>query len=97
MPQMNPSVRQKRTCRHRGQTGSCQREGGRGGMEWEIGACRCESLYKEQRNNKVLLCSTGNYIQYPVINDNENNREEECIYMRVCIYTYVYLNHIVQY
>ena len=31
--------------------------------------------------NKVLLCSTGNYIQYPVINHNGKEYEKECIYM----------------
>ena len=35
-------------------------------------------------NNKVLLCSTGNYIQYPVINHNGKD-----IYL--CIY--VYMSH----
>ena len=31
-------------------------------------------------NNKVLLYSTGNYIQYPVINHNGNEYKKECIY-----------------
>ena len=42
-------------------------EGVGGGMEWEVGVSRCELLYIEWINNKVLLYSTGNYIQYPVI------------------------------
>ena len=33
--------------------------------------CRCKLLYIEWINNKVLLYSTGNYIQYPMINHNE--------------------------
>ena len=41
---------------------------GRGGMNWEFGVSRCK--YTEWINNKVLLYSTGNYIQYPVINHN---------------------------
>ena len=41
--------------------------GGRGGMEWEFGISRCKLLYREWKNNKVLLYRTGNYIQYPVI------------------------------
>ena len=32
-------------------------------------------------NNKVLLYSTGNYIQYPVINHNGKEYEKEYIYM----------------
>ena len=41
------------------------RAGGR--MEWEAGASRCKLLHMEQIN-KVLLYSTQNYIQYPMIN-----------------------------
>ena len=35
--------------------------------------------------NKDLLYSTGNYIQYPVINDNGKEYEKECIYIYICI------------
>ena len=52
--------------------------GGRG-MDWEFGISRCKLLYIEWINNKVLLCSTGNYIQYPVINHNGKEYEKECI------------------
>ena len=38
-------------------------EGDTGGMEWELGIIG-------RANNKVLLNSTGNYSQYPVINHN---------------------------
>ena len=41
-------------------------EGGRG-MDWEFVISRCKLVYIEWINNKVLLYSTGNYIQYPVI------------------------------
>ena len=41
-----------------------------GGMGWEFGISKCKLLYREQINNKVLLYSTGNYIQNPVINHN---------------------------
>ena len=43
-----------------------------GKMEWEVevGVSRCKLLYMEWINNKVLLYSTGNYSQYPVINHN---------------------------
>ena len=45
-------------------------EGVGGGMEWEVGFSRCKRLYMEWINNKVQLYSTGNYIQYPMINHN---------------------------
>ena len=45
-------------------------EGVGGGMEWEVGVSRCELLYTEWINNKVLLYSTENYIQYPMVNHN---------------------------
>ena len=37
----------------------------------------------ERINNKVLLYSTGNYIQYPVINHNE--KECMCMHNRVAL------------
>ena len=39
------------------------------------------NLYKEWINNKVLLYSTGNYIQYPVINHDRKEYKKECIYI----------------
>ena len=44
-------------------------EGVGGGMEWEAGVSRCKLLYIEWMN-KVLLYSTKNYSQYPMINHN---------------------------
>ena len=41
--------------------------GGGGGKDWEFGISRCKLVYIGWIN-KVLLYSTGNYIQYPVIN-----------------------------
>ena len=61
-------------------------EGGGGGMDWEFGISRCKVLYTEWMNNKVLLHSTGNYIQYLVINHNGKEYEKEYIY----IYTHIY-------
>ena len=78
---MNLSVKQNQTHRHRAQTCGCQRGEGRGGMEWEAGVSRCKLLYVEWINNKVLLCSTENYIQYPMINHNGKEYfKKECIY-----------------
>ena len=41
-----------------------------GRVEWKAGVSRCKLLYTEWINNKVLLYSTENYIQYPMINSN---------------------------
>ena len=56
-------------------------EGCGGGMEWEFGISRCKLLYIEWIHNKILLYSTGNDIQYSVINHNGKEYEKECIYM----------------
>ena len=80
---MNISTKQKQTYRHREQTCGCQGVGW--GRHWEIRVSRCKLVYIEWINNKVLLYSTGNYIQYLVI--NYNGREYEKVY----IYTYIYI------
>ena len=49
------------------------------GVEWGGGGIGSLGLVGEWINNKVLLCSTGNCIQYPVI--NHNGREYEKLYM----------------
>ena len=41
-----------------------------GGRGWEVGVSRCKLSYREWINNKGLLHSTENYMQYPVINHN---------------------------
>ena len=50
------------------------------GVDWEFGISRCKLVYIEQINNKVLLYSTGNYLQHPVINYNEQEYEKR-VYM----------------
>ena len=72
----------KQIHRHTGQTGGC-----RGGGSWgrdgaEAGVSGYKLSYTEWIN-KVLLCSTGNYIQYLMI--NHNGKE----YMYVCAYIYI--------
>ena len=70
----------KQTHRHRKQTCGCQgRRRCGGGMDWEFGISRCKLLYSEWIDNKVLLYSTGNYIQHPMINHNGKEYEKECI------------------
>ena len=56
-------------------------EGVGGGMEWEVGVSRCKLAYIGWINNKVLLYSTGNYIQYPMINHNGKEYFTKCICM----------------
>ena len=48
---------------------------------WESGTSRCKLLYIRWINNKVLLYSTENYIQYPVINNNGKEYEKEHTYV----------------
>ena len=55
--------------------------GGEGGMEWKFQISRCKLLHIGWINNKALLYSTRNYIQYPVINHNGKEYEKECMYM----------------
>ena len=52
-----------------------------GGMDWEFRTSRCKLLSIEWIN-KVLLSSTGNYIQYPMTNHNgKEYLKKECIYV----------------
>jgi hypothetical protein len=55
-------------------------EGSGGGRDWEFGISRCKILYVEWINKKVMLYSTGNYIQYPMINCNGKKYKIICIY-----------------
>ena len=57
---------------------------GRGGKEWEFEISRGKRLYIGWINNKVLPYSTGNYIQYPVINHNGKEYEKEYITESLC-------------
>ena len=69
MTQMNISVKERQMHRHREeQTCGCQRGGGEGGRDWKLGISRCQLIYLRWINNKILLYSTGNYIQYLMIN-----------------------------
>ena len=76
---MNTSTKQKQTHRYREQT-CCQGDGAGGGKDWEFGISRCKLVYTGWIN-KILLYSTGNYIQYPVINHNGKEYEKEYMYM----------------
>ena len=56
-------------------------EGDRGGMEWKVEVSRCKLLDIEWISTKILLYSTGNYIQYPVINHNGKEYFQKNVYM----------------
>ena len=63
---MNLSTEQKQTHEYGEQTCGCHGGGEGRGMDWEFGVSKCKLLRLEWLN-KVLLYSTGNYIQYPGI------------------------------
>ena len=50
---------------------------GEGRIDWEFGISRFKLVRIGWINNKVLLYSTGSYIQYPVINHNGKENEKE--------------------
>ena len=66
MTQRNLSMKQKQIHRHREHT--CGFKAGEE-INWKFGISRCRLSYVEWIN-KILLHSTGNCIQYPVINHN---------------------------
>ena len=73
MAPMHLSTEQKQTHQHRELTFGCQG----GGKDWECGISRCRLLHIGWINNKVLLYSTGNYIQYLMINHNGKEYEKK--------------------
>ena len=62
--QMNISTKQKQTQRHREYVLVVAKEEREGRKDWEFEIGRCQLLYIGWINNKDLLCSAGNYIQY---------------------------------
>ena len=63
-------MKQKQSTEIENGLGGGRGEGGGSGIDWESGNSRGKLLYIEWIKNKVLLYSTGNHIQYPVINHN---------------------------
>ena len=81
MAQRNPSMKLKETHRLREQTYDCHGVVGGKGMNWEFGVDRYKLLHLGWINNRVLLYSIGNCIQYPVINCNgKAYLKKECIF-----------------
>ena len=50
-----------------------------GRVVWVGSLGLCKVVYIGWRDNKVLLFSTGNYIQYPVINYIAKKYEKDCV------------------
>ena len=50
-----------------------------GGKDWEFGISRCKLLNIGWINNKILLYSTGNYIQCPMISHNGKEYEKKYV------------------
>ena len=68
MTQMNLSMKQKQDHSRGEQTGGCKGGWGGRGAVWEGEVHRCRPLYMGWIHSKVLLYSTGDYGQYPMIN-----------------------------
>ena len=83
MTQMNLSTKEKQIHRHRkNRLVVADRVGEGRGTEWEFGVSKCKLLHLEWIiNNEVLLYSTGNYIQCPVINHDGKEYEKGYIYV----------------
>ena len=62
-------------------------------MRWIGSLGLADLLYVDWINNEFLLCGTGNYIQYPIINHIRKEYEKEYIYI---LYMYIYQNHFVR-
>ena len=56
-------------------------EGGRENEGLELWVGRCQLLHLEWINNKVLMHSMGNYIQYPVISHNGKRVLKKNVYV----------------
>ena len=90
MIQINLFTKQKQTHRQRRKKNLRLPEGkGGGGINQEFGFGRYTVLYIKQIKNKVLLYSTGNYIQYLVITYYGKESEKEYIHVYIYMYTYI--------
>ena len=65
--------------------------GGLGVWNGSLGLANANKVYIGWINNKVLLYSTGNYIQYPIIKHNGKEYDRECIY----IYIYICMHNCI--
>ena len=51
-------------------------------MDWEFGVSRCKLLHLEWID-KVLMYSTGNYIQFPIINPDGKEHKKGTVWAMV--------------
>ena len=73
-------MKQKQTHKYRKQTCGW----GRGAMQREFGISGNTLLHTEWINKKILLYSTGNYIQCPVINHHgEEYKTRMCMFVQL--------------
>ena len=70
MIQTSIAMKQKDSQTERADMWLPRRRGYGEGKEWEAGVSRCKLLYTDWIKNKVLLYSTGCYIQYSMTNHN---------------------------
>ena len=80
---MNLFTKQKQTHKHR-KTRGCQDggvEGLWGWMDWESEISSYTLLDTGWKDSKVLLSSSGNYIQNPVTNHNREEYDKEDAYV----------------
>ena len=60
------------------------------GVGWtRIGVSRCQLLPLERINNKVLLCSAGNYLQSLGIEHDGRQHEKKTMYIYLHVYAYI--------
>ena len=58
----------------------------RNGIDWGVGVSSCKLLHLEWINNKVLLYSTGSYVQSLRIDHDGKEYKKECVYIYIYIY-----------
>ena len=66
-------------------------------MDWESGVGRCRLLHLEWINNEVLMYSTGNYTQYPVISHSERACIVQCMCITELLYSRGWHNIVINY
>ena len=84
MTQMNLSMTQNKIRDIENRLVIAKVEGGGRGKTWKFGISRCKLVYIEWINNKLLLYSTGNYIQYPMMSHNRKEYVCVCITESLC-------------
>ena len=91
---MSISTKQKQTHRHREQT--CGYQGGGGRDKLGVWDQQIQTTTYKIDNNKVLLYSTGNYIQYLVMNYNgKESKKKIYIYITESLCCTAEINSIV--